>query len=120
MRLQALIVFSPEVDGKEIPESLVVATSYYLDKPADGDFVDYFEHKVKPILYDSGASALAYFVTDSTTNNFPALPVREGENVFIWFSRFQNQAAYEDQLVARANSPHWRTKNLGRACASLS
>jgi quinol monooxygenase YgiN len=98
----------PEVDEKEIPESLVVATIYYLDKPADDDFVDYFEHTVKPTLEDSGTSVLAYFVTESSANNFPALSVREGENVFIWFSRFRDQAAYEDHLANRGKSTAWQ------------
>ena len=98
----------PEVDEKETPESLVVATIYYLDKPADDDFVNYFEHTVKPTLDDNGASVLAYFVTESSANNFPALPVREDENVFIWFSLSRDQAAYEDHVAARAKSTTWQ------------
>jgi quinol monooxygenase YgiN len=99
-----------ELDDKEITKSLVVATIYYLNKRADDDLVDYFEHKIKPILDDSGALVLAYFVTESSSNNFPALPVREGENVFIWFSRFRDQAAYEDHLANRAKSTAWQLK----------
>jgi hypothetical protein len=30
---------------------------------------------------------LAWFVTERAANTFPALPVREGENVLVWFSR---------------------------------
>jgi len=101
-----------ELDDKEIAKSLVVATIYYLNKRADDDLVDYFEHKIKPILDDSGASVLAYFVTESSTNNFPALPVREGENVFIWFSRFRNEQAYAAHVAALAKSPHWRDEVL--------
>jgi hypothetical protein len=97
-----------EMDEKEIPESLVVATIYYLDKPADDDFVDYFEHTIKSILVDSGASVLAYLVTGSSANNFPALPVGEGENVLAWFSRFRDQAAYEDHVAARTKSTTWQ------------
>jgi hypothetical protein len=97
-----------ELDDKEIAKSLVVATIYYLNERADAGLVDYFEHKIKPILDDNGASVLAYFVTENSTNNFPALPVREGENVLIWFSRFRDQTAYGDHLAALQNSRYWR------------
>jgi hypothetical protein len=40
----------PPPGAKEIPGSLVVATIYYLDKPADNGFVDHFEDTVKPTL----------------------------------------------------------------------
>ena len=42
-----------------------------------------------PYLIEAGASILAYFVTEDSPNKFPALPVREGENVFVWFAGFQ-------------------------------
>jgi quinol monooxygenase YgiN len=98
----------PEPDAKEIPPSLVVATIYYLDASAQDDFVDFFERTVKPALTNTGASVSAYFVTESSANNFPALPVREGENVFVWFSCFRDQAAYENYVVALPNSAHSR------------
>jgi hypothetical protein len=67
---------------------LVVATVYSLDAPAENDFVDYFSREVKPALIDAGATVLALFVTDESPNTFPALPVRENENVFVWFAGF--------------------------------
>jgi hypothetical protein len=67
---------------------LVIATVYSLDAPAENDFVDYFSREVKPALIDAGATVLALFVTDESPNNFPALPVRENENVFVWFAGF--------------------------------
>ena len=97
-------------DAKEISGGLVVGTIYYLHASADEDFVDFFERKVKPPLTETGASLSAYFVTESTANNFRALPVREGENVFIWFSCFRDQAAYADHVAALANSRHWRAE----------
>jgi len=45
------------------------------------------------------------------------LPVREGENVFVWFSRFNDPAAYELHVAALARSPRWRdeiSKELAR------
>ena len=98
----------PQPDAKEIPESLVVATIHYLDTSAEDDFVDYFERTLKPAVTHAGVPPLAYFITENSANNFPALPVREGENVFIWFSCFRDQAAYTAHVAALANSPLWR------------
>ena len=89
-------------------KELIVATIYYFDEPVDAGFVEFFEKTVKPAVTDAGASILAYFVTEHSENTFPALPVREGENVFVWFARFNDAAAYEHYDVALARSPRWR------------
>jgi hypothetical protein len=94
-------------DTSEVPNGLVVATIYYFDAPAGADFLDFFERSLKPELTNTGASILAYFVTESSENNFPALPVREGENLFMWFSIFSDQAAYECHVAALARSDLW-------------
>jgi len=49
-------------------------------------------------------------VTENSENTFPALPVRTGENVFVWFSTFPDSAAYENYLAALARSEGWRSK----------
>ena len=51
------------------------------------EFLAYFERWVMPALEKEGASLLAYFETETTANTFPALPVRENENVFVYFTR---------------------------------
>ena len=72
---------------------------------------------MKPAVTGSGAMVLAYFVTEHSENTFPALPVREGENVFVWFARFNDPVAYERHIVALTESPPWRdeiSKELAR------
>jgi len=54
-----------------------------------------------------GATISAYFVTENSENTFPALPVREGENVFVWFSIFKDSAAYENYETALSQSERW-------------
>jgi hypothetical protein len=34
--------------------------------------------------------------------------VREGENVFVWFARFNDPAAYERHIAALTQFPRWR------------
>jgi quinol monooxygenase YgiN len=97
----------PPPGTKEISNALVVATIYYLDPSAGADFVDFFERALKPALLEAGASILACFVTENHPNTFPALPVREDTNVFVWFSHFPDRAAYEHHAAALANSARW-------------
>lgn len=77
------------------PEGMVTATIYYFDAPVRAKFTDFFEKELKPLLVKSRARVLASFVTERGTNNFPALPVRERENVFVWFSQFADGRRYD-------------------------
>jgi hypothetical protein len=107
----------PPVELNEARSELIVATIYYFDAPVDTSFVEFFENKVKPAVKGAGASVLAYFVTEHSENTFPALPVREGENVFVWFARFNDPAAYERHIAALTQSPRWHdeiSKELAR------
>jgi quinol monooxygenase YgiN len=106
------IIDRPSFDTTEVPNGLVVATIYYFDAPASVDFLDFFERSLKPELIETGALILAYFVTESSENNFPALPVREGENLFMWFSIFSDQEAYECHIAALARSDRWHNEIL--------
>ena len=94
-------------DSNIASNGFVSATICYFDKEVDSDFISYFENKIKPILTEAGAVILAYFVTEDSANNFPALPVREYENVFVWFAGFPNQAEYENYVAALADSKLW-------------
>ncbi len=98
----------PRVGANEARRELIVATIYYFDAPVDAVFVDFFEKTVKPEVSNSGARVRAYFVTEHSENTFPALPVREGENVFVWFAHFDDPAAYERHVAALTQSPRWR------------
>jgi NIPSNAP protein len=100
----------PQIGGKEVDGGLVIATIYYFSAPVSQDFVEFFERTLKPITKRNGAGVDAYFVTESSRNTFPKLPVREGEYVFVWFMRFADQPSYERYRDALARSEAWRTK----------
>jgi hypothetical protein len=107
----------PRVGASEARSELIVATIYYFDAPVDAGFVEFFEKTVKPAVIGSGATVLAYLVTEHSENTFPALPVRQGENVFVWFARFNDPAAYERHIAALTQFPRWRdeiSKELAR------
>jgi NIPSNAP protein len=47
-----------------------------------------FAAQVKPLLIAAGGRPLAWLRTEPAENNFPALPIRSGENVYVWFASF--------------------------------
>jgi hypothetical protein len=98
----------PTAGSDEVPTSLVVATIYYFADPVTPDFINFFEHTLRSAAASLGATISAYFVTENSENTFPALPVRAGENVFVWFSTFPDLAAYENYVAALSRSEKWR------------
>jgi hypothetical protein len=72
----------------------------HLVEPADAAFLASFEDTIGAALRDTGAPPLAYFVTETSANNYPALPVREGEHEFVWFSLFPDESAFDEHVAA--------------------
>ncbi len=95
--------FPPSAKGAA--PGLVVASIYSIEPSHERDVVEIFDRFIRPALEETGASVLASFVTDPSENTFPALPVREGEHVFVALARFENDAAYARHLDERAASP---------------
>jgi hypothetical protein len=86
------------------PRGLVVATIYHLRDGTEHEMVNFFERAVQLQMTKSGAGVIAYFVTETHPNTFPALPVREAANVFVWFSVFADGRAYDRHVGAFADS----------------
>lgn len=100
-------VDSPRSDyGESAPAGLVVATIHYLNSDADGA-ADVFAREVAPALRQSGAEPLAWFVSETAPNNYPRLPVREGEKVLVWFAGFSTIPDHESckDAIAEAIAP---------------
>ena len=76
--------------GEKRAAGLVVATIYHLNSTDAAQSL--FAAKVKPQLAKDGVPVLAWFVTEKAANNYPRLPVREGERVLVWFTRFGSDA----------------------------
>lgn len=57
-----------------------------LCKPVDDGGLTYFVDEIEPLVKRAGATMLACLVSEHAVNSFPALPVREGENVLVWFA----------------------------------
>ena len=90
--------------GAPAPRGVVMATIYYLWKdPADG-FAAVFDRELRPKLEAAGLPVLGAYVRETSPNTYPRLPVREGEKVFVWFTRADMPATY-DQALARLDGP---------------
>jgi quinol monooxygenase YgiN len=76
----------------------ILVTIYYRDRPFDQAFADFFDRQARPALIEAGVTPLACLQTEPAENTFPALPVRTGENVFVWLARFPSQAHLDDHL----------------------
>jgi hypothetical protein len=84
---------------------LVVATIYYLWRDPSEGFAAAFETKLRPELAAAGAPVVAAFVRETTPNAYPRLPVREGEKVFVWFTRVDSPAAWDAAQKRLAANP---------------
>ena len=67
----------PPLENAERTKGIVTATIYYFDAPIDGGFTIFGEGTLGPTLAENGASISGCFVTETSKNTFPALPVRE-------------------------------------------
>ena len=55
---------------------------------------------------------LAWYVTEQRPNTYPRLPVREGENVVVWFAAFPDAESADACLAALPRADHPETMTL--------
>ena len=93
------------------PGAFVLATIYLLRSAVDDAFVRWFDGHVSPVMAATGAPPLARFRTEYGKNEFPRLPVREGEHAFVWFSSFASGLHHERHRAELARAAAW-TRHL--------
>lgn len=76
-------------------DGLIVANIHYLWADPGEGFTAFFQTEMMPRLSTAGLTVLAAYVPERTPNNFPRLPVRQHENVFVWFARVHDVKAWE-------------------------
>jgi len=93
----------------EMPErnDFVVGTIYYFDGAVPGEFIERFDRELMPSFEKSGARVLARYVSEKSANTFERLPVREKDNVFVWFAGFADRQAYDRYIDALARDERW-------------
>lgn len=96
------------VDAPAPPAGLLVATIHYLWKDPAESFAAFFRDRLAPAYAAAGLPVLASYVTETEPNNFPQLPVRQHEKIFVWFTRVADQAAYDRARAALVAGAEWR------------
>jgi hypothetical protein len=84
---------------------VVTATIRTYAAAPDGETLAHFRRRIAPAIERSGGELLAVLVTEAAINDYPRLPVREGEHVLAWFARFGDAAASARYASERASSP---------------
>lgn len=89
----------PSIDS-DLPNGIVIATIHHFEKPVSAEFIHFYETAVLPVVRGAGARLIGMFETKHSANNFPRLPIREGENVFVAFTGFASLEEHHEYLTA--------------------
>jgi hypothetical protein len=109
VRAESGFAFDREPPPAASETGLVEATILTLPNPAREQELAYFDGEIAPRL--AGGTLLAGLVSEYAANNFPALPVREGEHILAWLTGYPSTAAYDLAHSARTE--------LARAAAAM-
>jgi hypothetical protein len=90
----------PAASGDHAPAVTLLATICPLDRPADAGEL---ERILIPRLAAAATPALALLVEEPSENTYPALPVRAGEHVVVWFQRSPDAAGERASIDAAAD-----------------
>jgi quinol monooxygenase YgiN len=77
------------------PPGLIDATIFHLREPAGPALLTWCRQRMWRTLAEGGATLQAWAITESSINDFPRLPVREGEAVLVGIAVFAGLDAYE-------------------------
>ena len=81
---------------------------HYLGRTPPAAFADFFQRTMAPLLAQQGGRPIATLASEPAANNFPRLPVREGEPAFIWLTRWPDTKAADRFEHRRRSASGWR------------
>ncbi len=87
-----------------LPNGLLAVTVLSLSAPAGDELVALARGLIADTLRAAAAELVGCYVTEAAANNFPRLPVREGEQVLVVAAMFADVAAH----TAFASSRAWQ------------
>jgi hypothetical protein len=92
-------------------QTLIVADTYFLADRSGDAFAAIYEREALPVLRDLRLAPFAAFATEHAPNNYPRLPIREKDTVFVALTYFDSIQAHENvrsQLthIAETLAPH--------------
>jgi hypothetical protein len=86
------LAHDPARRADAIPPGVVDVTVFSLKDAADAALLGHCRERLTPLLRQAGALTQGWYVTEPSPNNFPRLPVREGENVLVGVAVFKDVA----------------------------
>jgi hypothetical protein len=91
----ALPALPPRAEGgaTAVPPGVLGATVLHLKAPADAALLDLCRGPVSQRLIEAGGRVLGWYATEPAANNFPRLPVRDGEHVLLALAMFDSAEA---------------------------
>jgi hypothetical protein len=97
-------------EGQSSSESEVVygMTIYYLGDVNTTHFAEFFNCTMLPHLNVLGADPIAILASNELPNNFPRLPIRENDHVFLWMARWPNERIHQSFSAQLRAWSGWR------------
>jgi hypothetical protein len=89
-------------------KGVLVASVVYVERNTPREFGEFFQQQLQPRWEQAGGAVIAQLVSEHSANSYPALPVRDKEDVFVWFSLFPDQATADKLQRVLAQSMEWR------------
>lgn len=103
----------PPRGAPSMPSGCIVVVTYAFAQPVDAALAGLFRDTVLPLARELGARPLATFASEYAPNNFPRLPVREGEHVVVAVHAFDDVAAHANFAYAVATDARWQREVTG-------
>jgi hypothetical protein len=88
--------------------AIIGATIHYLGSVDAAQFGAFFQSTIAPTLAAAGVQPIACLVSEQSANNFPRLPVREHDRIFVWFARWRNLEEHAVFLSRFSELSGWR------------
>jgi hypothetical protein len=89
--------------GSQInPPGFVDISVFSLKAAADRNLLAFCRQDMTRVLENAGAHDIAWYVTEDAPNNFPRLPVREGEHVLVGVAVFRDAQHHETFIKSGA------------------
>ena len=87
--------------------AFMVATIFLLQTSVDAAFLRNFKERIAPAMAQAGGAPVATLKSLEEPNNFPRLPIREGEHAFVALSAFTNAHDLEAFVERLRSQPAW-------------
>jgi NIPSNAP len=98
----------PPRDAAPRARGVVEARLLYAASEIPQAHIDAAVEALDAAVREAGGARLGVYVSEHAPNDFPGLPVREGEHVLAWFASIPDEASRKRLHDALAGSPAWR------------